>query len=193
MISLVTILWIMIGFFAVIGMQRDWTREVIATAGLILALFTINQFMPFLFQALGNYNQPFTETIWRREIFVLSGTLLFIAFISYAGPTVAGSRLAQRLRIRDSVQDKFLGLIVGAVNGYLMVGTLLSFLENRITPEGWLPTTPAPYPFSNTVLIRTESIDAISSYLPIPLLTQNPFILPILLVVVLLFVLAVML
>jgi hypothetical protein len=82
---------------------------------------------------------------------------------------------------------------VGAVNGYLVVGTLLSLLEQRLSPEGWVPTFPAPYPFSETILIRTEQINSISQYLPIPLLTSNPFILPVLLVIIFLFVLVVML
>ncbi len=72
MIGLVTTLWIMIGFFAIVDMQRGWTRAVIATAGLILSLFAINQFAPFLFGALGYFDMPFNETIWRREIFILT-------------------------------------------------------------------------------------------------------------------------
>ncbi len=193
MISLVTTLWIMIVLFAVVDMQRGWTRAVIATSGLILSLFVINQLVPLLFDALGYFDQPFDETVWRREIMVLAGIHLFIAFFSYAGPTVAGGRLGGKLKIRDNVQDKILGLIVGAVNGYLVVGTLLSFLEYRLAREGWLATAPMPYPFSDTVIIRTEQINAISEYLPIPLLTSNPYLLPVLLVIVFLFVLIVML
>ncbi|MDX1413396.1 MAG: hypothetical protein R3293_04345 [Candidatus Promineifilaceae bacterium] len=193
MIGLVTTLWIMTTFFAVVDMQRGWTRAVIATAGLILSLFAINQFAPFLFGALGYFELPFDETIWRRQIFILTTIHLVIAFFSYAGPAVAGGRLAGKLRIRDNVQDKLLALLVGAVNGYLTIGTLIAFLESRLTPEGWVPTTPAPYPFPADMLIRTEQVDAISKYLPIPLLTNNPYVLPVLLVLVFLFVLIVML
>lgn len=193
MISLVTTLWIMIALFAVVDMQRGWTRAVIATAGLILSLFAINQFGDLLFRTLGDFDAPFDDAIWRREIFMLGGIHLMIAFFAYAGPAVAGGRVGERLRIRDNVQDKFLALIVGAANGYLVVGTLLSLLEYRLSPEGWVPTFPAPYPFSETILIRTEQINNISQYLPIPLLTANPFILPVLLVIIFLFVLVVML
>ncbi len=193
MISLVTTLWIMIVLFAVVDMQRGWTRAVIATAGLILSLFAINQFGPLLFGMLGYFDQPFDEQIWRREILMLAGIHLFIAFFAYAGPTVAGGRLAGKLAIRDNVQDKILGLIVGAVNGYLVVGTMLSLLEYRLSREGWVATFPMPYPFSEEVIIRTDQINAIAEYLPIPLLTSNPYILPVLLVVVFLFVLIVML
>ena len=184
MISLVTTLWIMIALFAIVDMQRGWTRAVIATAGLVLSLFAINQFGSLLFNVLGYFDQPFDETIWRREILMLAGIHLFIAFFSYAGPTVAGGRFSGRLAIRDNIQDKMLGLIVGAVNGYLVVGTLLSFLEYRLSREGWVPTFPMPYPFPDKVLIRTDQIKAISEYLPIPLLTSNPYFLPVLLVVV---------
>jgi hypothetical protein len=183
----------MIALFAIVDTQRGWTRAVIATAGLILSLFTINQFGDLLFRTLGDFDAPFDDTMWRREIFLLGGIHLVIAFFAYAGPAVAGGRIGERLRIRDNVQDKFLALIVGAVNGYLVVGTLLSLLEQRLSPEGWVPTFPAPYPFSETILIRTEQINSISQYLPIPLLTSNPFILPVLLVIIFLFVLVVML
>lgn len=192
MIGLVTTLWIMIGFFAVVDMQRGWTRAVIATSGLVLSLFAINQFAQFLFGALGYFELPFDETVWRREIFILTAIHLTIGFFSYAGPAFAG-KLSGRLAIRDNIQDKLLGLLVGAVNGYLAVGTLISLLEYRLTNEGWVPTTPAPYPFPPDILIRSEAVDAISQWLPIPLLTSNPYILPILLVLVFLFVLVVML
>ncbi len=193
MIGLVTTLWIMVGFFAVVDMQRGWTRAVIATAGLILSLFTINQFSPFLFGALGYLDGEFTDEIWRRQIMILTAIHLTIAFFSYAGPTVAGPRIAGKLRIRDNVEDKILALLVGAANGFLTIGTLIAFLQNRLTNEGWVFTTPAPYPFPTEILIRTEQVDAISQYLPIPLLTSNPYILPVLLVLVFLFVLIVML
>ncbi len=193
MISLVTTLWVMVGLFAFIDMQRGWTRAVIATAGLVLSLFTINQFGPLLFDALGYFDQAFDEDIWRNEIFLLAGIHLFITFFSYAGPTVAGGRLGGRLAIRDNIQDKVLGLLVGAINGFLIFGTLLSFLEYHLTREGWVATVPMPYPFPQDVLVRTQHIDAISGYLPIPLLTSNPYVLPVLLVIVFLFVLIVML
>lgn len=193
MISLVTTLWIMIILFAIVDMQRGWTRAVIAASGLVLSLFAINQFGDILFRTLGYFDEPFTDDIWRSQIFILGGIHLLIAFFAYAGPAVAGSRLGGRLRIRDNVQDKFLALLVGAMNGYLVVGTMLSLLENRLAPEGWVPTFPAPYPFSDTIIVRTQQIESITRYLPIPLLTDNPIFLPVLLVVVFLFVFVVML
>jgi uncharacterized membrane protein required for colicin V production len=192
MIALVTTLWIMIFFFAVVDMQRGWTRAVIATSGLVLSLFAINQFAPFLFDALGHFDQTFDDTIWRRQIFILASIQIIIGFFSYAGPAISG-KLSTRLKIRDNIQDKILGLMVGAVNGYLAVGTLISFLEYRLTQEGWVTTAPAPYPFSSEVLVRVPSVDAISQWLPIPILTSNTYVLPILLVLVFLFVLVVML
>jgi hypothetical protein len=192
MIGLVTTLWIMIAFFAVVEMQRGWTRAVIASSGLVLSLFAINQFAPFLFGALGHFDESLSETIWRRQIFMLAAIHLTIAFFSYAGPAFSG-KLSGRLGIRDNIQDKLLAILVGVVNGYLTIGTLIAFLEYRLTRDGWVATTPAPYPFPQEVLMRSAEVDAISKWLPIPLLTSNPYILPVLLVLVFLFVLVVML
>ncbi len=193
MIALLTTLWIMIGFFAVVDMQRGWTRAVIASSGLVLSLFAIDMFLPRVFKAFGMYDQDFSDEIWRRQILILAAIHLTIGFFAYAGPAFAG-KLSSRLAIRDNIQDKFLGFLVGAVNGYLAVGTLLSFLQWRILADGnWVETAPRQYPFSPEVIARAASLDAFSQWLPINLLTENPVILPVLLVLVFLFVLVVML
>lgn len=172
MISLVSVFWTMILFFALIGLLRGWTREAIATSGLVLSLFALNLASstnlirlvvadPTNFQILGNpqlveaFNRSgdpnfvpdaavsaqlaadptigATITGLKREFYVLLLIHLGIAFFSYQGPTLAGRMLADRLRIRDSIQDKMLGAIIGAINGYLIFGTLWNFLEYRVT------------------------------------------------------------
>ena len=172
MISLVSIFWVMILFFALIGLLRGWTREAIATSGLVLSLFALNLASstnlirlvvadPTNFQVLGNpqlveaFNRSgdpsfvadpaiaaqlaadpnigATITGLKREFYVLLLIHLGITFFSYQGPTIAGRVLADRLRIRDSIQDKMLGAIIGAINGYLIIGTLWNFLEYRVT------------------------------------------------------------
>lgn len=189
MINLGTMFWILIVFFAVIGSLRGWTREVIATAGLILSLFALNQFGGTLVAFLGTPGDPSVAAsaeAARQRFYILTAIHLLIAFFSYQGPALAGNRLSDRLRIRDSLQDKVLGAIVGAVNGYLIVGTAWAFLEMNLAPDG-------NYPFAPTIMMRPgfagAPVVSLVENLPLPLLA--PY-LPVLVVVVFLFVIVVM-
>lgn len=197
MIGLETLFWLMVGFFALIGALRGWTREVIATSGLVLSLFTLNQFGPFLVALLGATVDPFMpdpDALRRRQYYILIAVHLGITFFSYQGPAFAGSRLAERLRVRDRFQDKVTGAIVGAVNGYLIVGTLWAFLEYQIGPGGYASLPPGlNYPFDVAKLLRPGlggvPASTLVDNLPLPFLA--PY-LPVLVVLVFLFVIVVM-
>ncbi|GJM40613.1 MAG: hypothetical protein DHS20C20_08950 [Ardenticatenaceae bacterium] len=191
MLSLGSLFWLMILFFAIIGSLRGWTREVIASSGLILSLFAINQFGNLF---LGFAPTSGTIPVERQQFYYLAILHLIIAFFSYQGPAFAGSRFGERLRVRDTFQDKLLGLIVGALNGYLIIGSLWSFLEYRIQATGeWIQLNIGEqYPFDPTVLIRPDvagELGTLMGRLPLPLL--EPY-LPFLVVIVFLFVIIVM-
>lgn len=192
MINIATMFWLLVAFFAIIGTMRGWTREVIATSGLILALFFINQFGTYIMGFLGGSGDPTIDTVQvRRQIFyIFSITTWIIAFFSYQGPAFAGAKVAARLRIRDSFQDKFMGLVVGGINGYLLVGATLSYLEYMLASVGNWVRLPAgiSYPFPPETITRVD-IQPLMNLLPMPILA--PY-LPILLVIVFLFVIIVM-
>lgn len=197
MINLGTLFWLLVGFFALIGALRGWTREVIVTAGLILSLFALNLFGPSIASALGGQPNPAIAVdlngLRRRQYYVLVAIHLAIAIFSYQGPALGGRALAQRLRVRDSLQDKVMGALVGAVNGYLIVGTLWAFLELQIGPNGYTPLPPnTPYPFDPGTIIRPDINSPLISLierLPLPMLA--PY-LPYLLIVIFLFLIIVM-
>ena len=197
MISMTVMFWILVALFSVIGILRGWTKEVIATSGLVLAMFALTYFGNLVTSLFGASIDPTTadpDALRRRQFYILSLILLVFAFFSYQGPALAGSRLSDRLRIRDSLQDKILGALIGAVNGYLLVGSLWSFLEYPIGPNGYTQLPPGVnYPFAMEVMIRPGTsivpATALVNYLPLPLLA--PY-LPFLVVVVFLFVIVVM-
>ena len=197
MLSLTTAFWGLVILFAIAGMMRGWTREIVVTASVILALFTINQLMSPIFGILGwdnNVDQP--ENIRRYQFFMMSTFLLLLTFIGYQGPTLARSRVGDRLNRRDNLQDKLLGLLVGAVNGWLIVGSLWSFLEYKVTaPNTWVRYPPnIPYPFDPSRIVRPlPELAPIIDNLPIPFLTQSPYILLLLLILFVLFLLIVLL
>ena len=98
MLSLTTAFWGLVILFAIAGMMRGWTREIVVTASVILALFTINQLMSPIFGILGwdnNVDQP--ENVRRYQFFMMSAFLLLLTFIGYQGPTLARSRVGDRL------------------------------------------------------------------------------------------------
>ncbi len=198
MIGLGTAFWLMVAFFALIGTLRGWTREIVATSGLVLSLFALNQFGFFLISLLGAAAEAGAggvdiDSVRRQQFFILSTVHLLIAFFSYQGPAFAGRAVRERLRVRDSLQDKVLGALVGAVNGYLIVGTIWTFLEYQVGPAGYtqLPLG-IPYPFDPMSVARPileSPALALMEKLPLPLLA--PY-LPFLVVVVFLFVIVVM-
>lgn len=197
MISLGTTFWLMVLLFGLMGALRGWTREVLVITSIVLALFTLNQFSPTLFGVLGHpASVTLTPEQWRQQFYFLSTVLVLITFFGYQGPAVVGRGVVDRLRPRDTVQEKILGLLAGAVNGYLVIGSLWSFLEFKvITASNWerFPLN-IPYPFPANVMLRpAPELSGLIENLPIPLLTSNPYIIPVLLVLVVLFVLVVLL
>ncbi len=220
MITLETVFWSMVIFFALMGLLRGWTKEVIATAGLVLSLFALSlaastNLITLLVADPSNYGilgQPSVLEAYnrsidplflpdplvagqiaalKREFFILSLIHLGIVFFSYQGPTLAGAALRDRLRVRDSVQDKLLGGLIGAINGYLIFGTLWTFLEYRVTlPAITRLDAGFQYVFYPTISRPADALAMpLLEQLPLPLL--GPF-LPFLVVGMFLFVIIVM-
>lgn len=196
MLSLTAAFWIMIGIFAFVGMMRGWTKEVLVTSASILGLFTINQFMSSFFGFL-NWNSPGdlprNAQLWTFT--TMSVFLLSLAFFGYQSPALASSRLGDRLTRQDNLRDKLLGLLMGGINGWLVIGSIWSFLEYRlVAANDWVRFPPhIAYPFNTTHIVRPlPEVATIIDNLPIPFLTQSPFILPLLLFVVFLFILVVL-
>ncbi len=69
MISLSVLFWILVIIFAAIGAIRGWIKEILVTASVILALFTIfllEKYMPIFSEAV-NMENPF-DADWSHTI-----------------------------------------------------------------------------------------------------------------------------
>ena len=194
MMDLFTLFWVSIGLFAIIGAVRGWSKEVIAMAGLILSLFAINTFGHLFIRIVGSVgivgNEADLMAEMQRQFLVLAPVHLVIAFFSYQAVLLVKSRITPR----ETIQERLLGFIFGALNGYLVVGALWSLLEYKITPDGWLRLPPnIPYAFES-ILLRPSVLDPtqemLITHLPIPFLV--PW-LPLLVVLIFLFVIVVIL
>lgn len=164
MIELSVLVWIMAIFFGYIGMLRGWTKELIASSGIILGLFALYQFDTLLrVQLLGALPND-------QRFYIQSFIFIVIVFFAYQTRAVVGSE-ANRARGgdgRDPLQNRVLGAIVGFANGYMIGGSIWYFLDINRLPTGQYPLAPhviAPLP-------GTASAAAIPN-LPLYLLTQG--------------------
>ena len=131
MISLDVIFWMYVFLFALIGAMRGWARELLVSFSVILSLFVLSvleRFVPFIRDTLAVTNPD--SFFWLRAILLMS--LVFFGYQTPKFPKIAGSGRF----IRDHFQDILLGLFLGAVNGYLIFGSLWYYLDD------------AGYPFS---------------------------------------------
>lgn len=132
MIQLSSLMWAAAIFFAVIGFLRGWNRELIATAGIILATFALFQFDGLLRGSL--FLLARVDDVFLFQAIVFS-VVVFIAYQSRA----IGERRGAR-----SWQTGLLGALVGFLNGYLIGGAIWYLLDINEYPLAPLVTAPGP-------------------------------------------------
>lgn len=129
MIGLNVLFWIFVILFGLIGSMRGWAKELLVSFAVILALFFIKvleAFVPFIRDTL--LFNPGAPLFWMRI-----GILTALVFFGYQSPNIP--RLASGNRFaRERLQDTLLGLFLGALNGYLIFGTLWFYLHESGYP-----------------------------------------------------------
>lgn len=122
MVPLNTVLLGFVLLFAMMGALRGWTKEILVLFSLVVALairLIFSTYVPFVKDL---FNRP-----PREQFYIYSGLLVLMAIAGYAGPVISG-RLAG-IGARETLQDVLLGFIIGALNGYLLVGSVWHFLH----------------------------------------------------------------
>ncbi len=175
MISLTVMFYLFIFIFAIIGGMRGWAKELLVSFSVVLALCIIVMLMEFApkfvkpfheldteygyvyssedgeveevtppdqlvaFDSLRDDDErsAFTTQFWFR-VFVVS----LLVFFGYQTPSI--SRIAATAR-KEKIQDFLLGLVLGAFNGYLIVGTLWFYMHS------------AHYPFAPYIISPTDA------------------------------------
>jgi hypothetical protein len=119
MIQLSTFVWGMATLFAIIGFSRGWTKEIIALTGVVLALFTLEQFKDVFLAPLTVGAEP------AQQFYLYAGILLVISFFAYQTPERFEKGSKKRRRMREGgLQEGLLGGLIGGFNGYLIFGSL---------------------------------------------------------------------
>jgi hypothetical protein len=122
MISLDAFFWIFVVLFGIVGAMRGWSKEILVTFAVILTLFVISvvETLPIVGPAL-------TKTP-EIDFYVRVSLLTLLVFFGYQSPSIG--RLAGNNRFaREKLQDSLLGFLLGAINAYLFIGTVLFYLQ----------------------------------------------------------------
>lgn len=138
MIQLNAVMWTMAIFFAIIGFLRGWSREVIATAGIILGLFALFQFDALLRGVL------LASVPRDQAFFVQAAIFIIIVYFAYQTRSFIGDESRRGGQGRDSLQESVLGGLVGFLNGYLIWGSIWYFMDINEYPLAPLVIAPAP-------------------------------------------------
>jgi uncharacterized membrane protein required for colicin V production len=123
MVPLHTVFGALLILFGLIGGLRGWAKELIVAFSVFLALFVQHVLLTFLpplsslFCNLAVDSQFYTRAV----IFIL------ITVFGYASPTIV-SKIGARVA-RERLQDILLGFFIGLLNGFLIVGTMVAFLD----------------------------------------------------------------
>ncbi len=156
MMSLTFAFWLFIILFAVIGAMRGWSKELLVSFSVILSL-AFNRLLENHVPVVKSMESASESLFWIRAIVLL--TLVFFGYQTVYIPRFASKATRERL------QDWLLGFVVGALNGYLIVGTL------------WFDMAQAGYPFAPNISAPSgDAVDVVTRmmfYMP-PNLLGDP-------------------
>ena len=144
MMSLAVVFWMYVILFAIIGGMRGWAKEILVSFSVILALAFIGlleHYVPFVRDVL--VHQQSVILFWMR-IFIV----VMLVFFGYQ--TVNYQRFAGKLT-REKLEHAILGIVIGAINGYLIAGTV------------WFYMADAKYPFANIISAPTGEFATIAN------------------------------
>jgi hypothetical protein len=142
MVYLNFIFYCFVILFAVIGAMRGWAKEMMVTASAVLALFIITvleTYVKGISQSLAESGTP--NQFWMRLAIIV--ILTFFGYQTPNLPRVGGDRF-----VRERLQDSLLGIFLGALNGYLVIGSIWYFLSqaNYQAVSYIIPPDPATVP-----------------------------------------------
>jgi uncharacterized membrane protein YfcA len=159
MIALVTVFFMFVLFFGLIGSVRGWAKELLVIISVVLALAGIS----LVEDLLGLENSLFANNpslqYWFRMI-----TLSVLVFFGYQSPSLPRFQKATEKRAR--ISDHLLGFFIGLASGYFVYGTYWAFASQAGYPSLQKYIQPVPAELA-------EVTDMIMNNLP-PLLLNTP-------------------
>ena len=157
MMSIVYVFWMYVILFALVGWMRGWAKELLVAFSVILAL-ALNHVLRRYIPLAQNLPETDQSLFWVRTII-----LLVLVYFGYQ-TVISIPHLAAKSRT-EKLQDTLFGAFLGALNGYLVAGSILYYMHI------------ADYPFQNVVSKPTDpavlqTVNQMMLYMPPQLLGE---------------------
>ena len=157
MMSIVYIFWMYVILFALVGWMRGWAKELLVAFSVILAL-ALNHVLRRYIPIAAGLAETDPSLFWIRTLILL--VLVYFGFQTVISiPHLAAKSRTERL------QDTLFGAFLGALNGYLVAGSVLYYMHL------------ADYPFETVISKPTEpgvvqTVNQMMLYMPPQLLGE---------------------
>ncbi len=127
MVSLIVVFGMFVVLFGLIGGMRGWAKELLVTSAVVLGLF--------LNAILESYISPYKAAMESQpglnQFAIRAGLLILLAFFGYQSPNI---RALQQKLARERLEEILLGLCLGLLNGYLLIGSIWFYLHKAGYP-----------------------------------------------------------
>jgi Colicin V production protein len=141
MISFFSLFWILLVFFAIIGATRGRTKEFIVSLSAIVGIF-----LNLLLETYVGFYRNLVAGSTPASVFIMrTGILLLVVIMGYVTPALPQVMFrADGMRPIGRIRNLFWGTALGGLNGYLIVGSILFYLNTAGYPFPFmLPPDPA--------------------------------------------------
>lgn len=121
MISMLVVFYLFLILFAMVGAMRGWGKELLISFSVILALafiVVIETYVPIV--------SPFLNSNREIQYWVRMIVVVVLVLFGYQSPRSI-ARLKSATEKRERVTDFLVGILMGVLSGYMIIGTLWYF------------------------------------------------------------------
>lgn len=134
MVSLTVVFWMYVILFGIVGAIRGWAKELLVSFSLILSL-ALNHVLRKYIPVVSALPVDSTTLFWIRSMIAVG--LVYFGYQTVVSIPHLASRAA-----RERLQDSLFGVVMGALNGYLIAGTVWFYLSEALYPFVKVITAP---------------------------------------------------
>ncbi|HXD10495.1 MAG TPA: CvpA family protein [Anaerolineales bacterium] len=143
MMSIIYVFWMYVCLFAIIGWMRGWAKELLVSFSVILSL-ALNHVIRRYIPLAANLPDTDVSLFWVRTII-----LLVLVYFGYQ-TVISIPHLAAKGRT-EKLQDTLFGAFLGGLNGYLVAGSVLYYMNVANYPFPEVISRPADTDLLNRV------------------------------------------